>query len=68
MLNAQTFHFFKLPDWAHGWFSALDKDMLMMSANVANFLTATPFVEHFALFLAVKVCISQLLLLSFNLT
>ena len=46
----------KLPDWAHGWFSALDKDMLMMSANVANFLTATPFVEHFALFLAVKTC------------
>ncbi|CAK5090062.1 unnamed protein product [Meloidogyne enterolobii] len=45
----------KLPDWAHGWFSALDKDILISTANVASFLTATPFVEHFANFLAIKV-------------
>ncbi|KAL7074318.1 hypothetical protein ACQ4LE_006404 [Meloidogyne hapla] len=45
----------KLPDWAHGWFSALDKDILISTANVAGFLTATPFVEHYANFLAVKV-------------
>uniref|UniRef100_A0A1I8BN99 Uncharacterized protein n=1 Tax=Meloidogyne hapla TaxID=6305 RepID=A0A1I8BN99_MELHA len=44
----------KLPDWAHGWFSALDKDILISTANVAGFLTATPFVEHYANFLAVK--------------
>ncbi|CAK5090689.1 unnamed protein product [Meloidogyne enterolobii] len=47
----------KLPDWAHGWFSALDKDILISTANVASFLTATPFVEHFANFLAIKVII-----------
>uniref|UniRef100_A0A915N7I0 Uncharacterized protein n=1 Tax=Meloidogyne javanica TaxID=6303 RepID=A0A915N7I0_MELJA len=28
----------KLPDWAHGWFSALDKDILISTANVAALL------------------------------
>ncbi|CAK5090228.1 unnamed protein product [Meloidogyne enterolobii] len=50
----------KLPDWAHGWFSALDKDILISTANVASFLTATPFVEHFANFLAIKVIIETI--------
>ncbi|KAL3082198.1 hypothetical protein niasHT_037836 [Heterodera trifolii] len=43
-----------LPDWAHGFFSALDKNLLIQTANVANFLSATQFVEHLANFIALK--------------
>uniref|UniRef100_A0A914I4M9 SKP1 component dimerisation domain-containing protein n=1 Tax=Globodera rostochiensis TaxID=31243 RepID=A0A914I4M9_GLORO len=43
-----------LPDWAHGFFSALDKNLLIETANVANFLSATQFVEHLANFIALK--------------
>jgi hypothetical protein len=49
------FQWSKLSDWAHGWFSALDKNLLIGAANIANYLSATPFTEHYANFLAVKV-------------
>jgi hypothetical protein len=49
------FQWSKFSDWAHGWFSAIDKDLLIEVANIANYLNATPFTEHYVNFLAAKV-------------